>query len=372
MIRRALVVGGGIAGMATAIMLRRSGVPVDLIDLDPEWRVYGAGITITGPTLRAFEALGILDRVIAGAHTADGVQVCDVAGERLAVIPTPAPAGSRVPGSGGIMRPTLHKILSADVLALGTNVRLGVTVDAIENGAQAERVRFSDGTSGDYDLVVGADGVFSKVRSLLFPNAPAPQLTGQACWRLMTARLREIDRRHYFLGGPVKAGLTPVSASEMYMFVLENVDANVRVDPATFHRKLSDLLVAFGGPLAAVRADLNPESAIVYRPLETVLLPPPWHLGRTVIVGDAAHATTPQLASGAGMAVEDGLVLAEEMRRAASVEEGLRGFMRRRYERCRLVVENSVQLGRYEVDRAPVEAQTSLVALSLEKLAEAI
>jgi 2-polyprenyl-6-methoxyphenol hydroxylase-like FAD-dependent oxidoreductase len=72
------------------------------------------------------------------------------------------------------------------------------------------------------------------------------------------------------------------------------------------------------------------------------------------------------------MAVEDGLVLAEEMQRAATVEEGLRGFMRRRYDRCRLVVENSVQLGRYEVDGAPVEAQTSLVARSLEKLAEAI
>jgi 2-polyprenyl-6-methoxyphenol hydroxylase-like FAD-dependent oxidoreductase len=372
LIRRALVVGGGIAGMASAIMLRRNGVPVDLIDLDPEWRVYGAGITITGPTLRAFEALGILDRVIADAHTADGVQVCDVAGEPLSVIPTPSPAGSRVPGSGGIMRPTLHKILSGDVLALGANVRLGITVDEITNGTDAEHVRFSDGTSGDYDLVVGADGLYSKVRTLLFPNAPVPQFTGQACWRLMTRRLPGIDRRHYFLGGPVKAGLTPVSASEMYMFVLENVDVNVRVDPAVFYRKLSDLLVAYGGPLAEVRAALNPESSIVYRPLETMLLPAPWHAGRTVIVGDAAHATTPQLASGAGMAVEDGLVVAQEMQRAATVEEGLRGFMRRRYERCRLVVENSVQLGRYEVDRAPVEAQTSLVALSLEKLAEAI
>jgi 2-polyprenyl-6-methoxyphenol hydroxylase-like FAD-dependent oxidoreductase len=372
MIRRALVVGGGIAGMATAIMLRRNGVPVDLIDLDPEWRVYGAGITITGPTLRAFEALGILDRVIAGAHTADGVQVCDVAGEHLSVIPTPSPAGSRVPGSGGIMRPALHKILSDDVLALDTNVRLGITVDEIASKPDAEDVRFSDGTTGEYDLVVGADGLFSNMRARLFPNAPAPQFSGQACWRLMTGRLPGIDRRHYFLGGPVKAGLTPVSPSEMYMFVLENVEENVRIDPATFYRKLSDLLVAFGGPLAEVRAGLSPQSSIVYRPLETLLLPAPWHLGRTVIIGDAAHATTPQLASGAGMAVEDGLVLAEEMQHAPTVEEGLRRFMRRRYERCRLVVENSVQLGRYEVDRAPVEAQTSLVALSLEKLAEAI
>ena len=188
----------------------------------------------------------------------------------------------------------------------------------------------------------------------------------------MTARLPEIDRRHYYLGGPVKAGLTPVSATEMYLFVLENVPENIRVDPATFYVRLRALLAPYGGTLNTVREGLNASSAIVYRPLETVLLPAPWHAGRTIVIGDAAHATTPQLASGAGMAVEDGLVLADELRRAASVEDGLRAFMSRRFERCRLVVENSEQLGRYEVERAPVEAQTSLVQRSLERLAEAI
>jgi 2-polyprenyl-6-methoxyphenol hydroxylase-like FAD-dependent oxidoreductase len=372
MIRKALVVGGGIAGMATAIMLRRNGVPVDLIDLDPEWRVYGAGITITGPTLRAFAALGILDRVMTDAHTAEGVQVCAVDGSPVSVIDTPAPAGSNAPGSGGIMRPALHKILSGDVLAAGANVRLGITVDAIEHGASAEHVRFSDGTAGDYDLVVGADGLYSHLRSLLFPNAPGAQFTGQACWRLMTKRLPNIHRRHYYLGGPVKAGLTPVSRTEMYMFVLENVPENGRVDPATFPAKLRALLAPYGGALAEVRERIDADSSIVYRPLETVLLPAPWFVGRTVVIGDAAHATTPQLASGAGMAVEDGLVLADELQRASTVEEGLRHFMSRRYDRCRLVVENSVQLGRYEVARAPIEAQTALVQASLAKLAEAI
>ncbi len=372
MIGSALVVGGGIAGMSAAIMLRRSGVAVDLIDIDPNWRVYGAGITITGPTLRAFKALGILERIMRDAHTADGVQVCSVAGDPLTLIPTPAPLGSDVPGSGGIMRPALHAILSSDVLALGTNVRLGITIDAIAHAPAGEDVRFSDGTAGRYDLVVGADGLYSRVRALLFPNAPAPQFTGQACWRLMTERLPGIDRRHYFLGGPVKAGLTPVSRDEMYMFVLENVGENTWVDPETFSQRLRGLLTVYGGPLARVRDGISPASSIVYRPLEAVLLPAPWYAGRTVVIGDAAHATTPQLASGAGMAVEDGLVLVEELERAPSVEEGLAQFMRRRFERCRLVVENSVQLGVYEVERAPVEFQTALVEQSLRKLAEAI
>jgi 2-polyprenyl-6-methoxyphenol hydroxylase-like FAD-dependent oxidoreductase len=371
-IRHALVVGGGIAGMAATIMLRRSGVGVDLIDIDPEWRVYGAGITITGPTLRAFQALGVLDRVMNEAHTADGVQVCSVDGAPLTVIPTPAPAGSNVPGSGGIMRPTLHKILADDVLALRANVRLGLTVDAIAHDGDRTQVAFSDGTTGDYDVVIGADGLFSRVRTLVFPTAQSPQFTGQACWRLMTTRHPAIDRRHYYLGGPVKAGLTPVSSTEMYMFVLENVLEQTWVDPASFPERLRELLQPYGGVLADVRERIDADSAIVYRPLETLLLPAPWFVQRTVMIGDAAHATTPQLASGAGMAVEDGLVLAEELQRAETVEEGLRHFMSRRYDRCRLVVENSIQLGRYEVALAPVTAQTALVEDSLRVLAEPI
>ena len=115
--RRALIVGGGIAGMSTAITLGKIGMAVDLIDLDPHWRVYGAGISITGPTLRAFGALGILDAVRREGFTGDGIQVCDAQGAPSHVVPTPIVADDDVPGSGGIMRPVLHRILSEKTLA---------------------------------------------------------------------------------------------------------------------------------------------------------------------------------------------------------------------------------------------------------------
>jgi hypothetical protein len=87
--RRALVVGGGIAGMAAAIMLRRIGTSVKLIDLDPGWRVYGAGITITGPTLRAIKKLGIYEEVAAVAYVGHGIRVCDVTGRLVEEVATP-------------------------------------------------------------------------------------------------------------------------------------------------------------------------------------------------------------------------------------------------------------------------------------------
>jgi 2-polyprenyl-6-methoxyphenol hydroxylase-like FAD-dependent oxidoreductase len=369
---KALVVGGGIGGMTAAISLRRIGLEVDLIDLDPQWRVYGAGITITGATLRAFKALGILDPIVASAYAGDGIQVCDVAGHRLARVPTPLVADSDVPGSGGIMRPLLHKILSERTLAAGTSVRLGLTVDELRSDAEGVDVRFSDGTAGRYDFVVGADGVFSRVRTLLFPQSPKPQYTGQCVWRLVAPRPPEIDRRHYFLGGPVKVGLTPVSREEMYMFLLETTERRPVVPDDHLPVQLARLMEGYGGVLSDIRATLGEQSRIVLRPLEGFLLPKPWHLGRCMLIGDAAHPTTPQLASGAGMAVEDALVLADEIARQPSVEHAFAGFMARRYERCRLVVENSLEIGRREQQRAPIEAQTRLVEESLRVLAQPI
>jgi 2-polyprenyl-6-methoxyphenol hydroxylase-like FAD-dependent oxidoreductase len=370
-INKVLVVGGGIGGMSAAITLRQHGAQVDLVDLDPHWRVYGAGITITGATLRAFKALGILDEVIAQAYTGEGIQVCDRSGRRLSVVPTPA-AEAGVPGCGGIMRPLLHKILSSRTLAAQVRVQLGLTVDRLASDAEGVDVVFSDGHQARYDVVIGADGVFSRVRRLLFPEAPQPQYTGQSVWRIVARRPAEIDRRHFFLGGPVKVGLTPVSAEQMYLFLLETTPRRPVLGDAELDMELAGLLEGYGGVLRDILSRQVPDTKIVLRPLEGFLLPRPWHLGRTLLIGDAAHPTTPQLASGAGMAVEDALVLGEELQRAVTVEAAFAGFMARRYERCRLVVENSLEIGRREQRRAPIEEQTALVEASLRVLAQPV
>ena len=369
--RSALIVGGGIGGMATAIALSRRGIKVDLIDLDPQWRVYGAGITITGPTLRTFKGLGMLDEVMAEAYVGEGIRVCGVDGQQLQDLPTPMPEGAGVPGSGGVMRPLLHKILSGHTLASGTKVRLGLTVDSIKQDVEGIDAMLSDGSVERYDMLVGADGLFSRVRTLLFPNADKPAYTGQSCWRLATARPSTVDRRHYFLGGPVKVGLCPVSRDDMYMFLLEKTAQRYRA-PEELPSALAHLLEGYGGLLRTIREGLNAESRIVFRPLEAFVLPSPWHVGRAVLIGDAAHPTTPQLASGAGMAVEDALVLAEELGAATSVPNALASFMARRYERCRMVVQNSIEIGRLEQSGAPVESQTAVVQASLQKLSEPI
>jgi len=370
--RSILIVGGGIAGMSAAILLARSGARVDLIDLDAQWKVAGAGITITGPTLRAMQTLGILDEIRALGYTGNGIRVCRTDGSVIAELATPAPKGTDIEGSGGIMRPVLHRILSQQVLARGTNVTLGVTVESLRQDQNQVQVQLSDGVQGSYDLVIGADGLHSRVRKLLLADAPTPEYTGQCIWRVAVPRPANIDRRHFFLGGPVKVGLSPVSKDEMYLFLLETRGAPGWMTDERAHVELAHLLEGYGGVLRDIRSGLNGSARIVFRPLEAFFLPAPWHRGNVVLIGDAAHPTSPQLASGAGMAIEDAIVLAEELQRAPGVAQACNAFMGRRYERCRLVVENSLEIGRREQRGDSVESQTTLVEQSLRALAEPI
>lgn len=366
---RALVIGGGIAGMSAAIGLREAGLAVDLVDRDPEWRVYGAGITITGPTLRAMKQLGILAPVMERGYTADGLLVCSASGETLSKIDTDGPGTIGVPGAGGIMRPVLHQIMSERLLSLEPSVSLGVTVESLEIYGTVRAV-FSDGRRAEYDLVVGADGIYSKTRKQIFPDAPKPEYTGQVCWRLMMARHPDIDRRTYFLGGPSKVGLNPVAPEQMYMFLLERQGKIQRYDDETLYLRLRDLLELYGGVLEEVRSQLTASSNIVYRPLEAIFLEKPWYRGAAILIGDAAHATTPQLASGAGMALEDGIALGESVAGATSVADAFSRFMERRYDRCQLVVSRSLKIGELEVAGAPAEAQARVVQETLETLNE--
>jgi 2-polyprenyl-6-methoxyphenol hydroxylase-like FAD-dependent oxidoreductase len=347
-IRKALVIGGGIGGMCAAIELRKRDVEVDLVEIDAQWRVYGAGITISGPTLRAFKAVGVLPSIMQHGWCSDGLDLFLANGAPIGEIPSARIAGPDIPGTGGIMRPVLARILSEATRACGTRVRLGATFTAIEPDGDQVAVSFTDGTNGRYDLVIGADGCNSKVREALFPEAPKPRFTGQACWRAVVPRPPEIQRAAMFIGKNVKAGINPVSRDEMYLFFLDKRDHADHIGPEEWPAILKEELAEFTGIIGAIRDSITPQSRIIYRPLFALILQRPWHRGRVVLIGDAVHSTTPHLASGAGIAVEDALVLTEELEREPDVERALERFTARRYERCRLVVENSVRLGDIE------------------------
>lgn len=367
-VRHALVIGGGISGMCAAIELRKRGVHVDLVEIDPRWQVYGAGITLSGPTLRAFAQVGVIDDIMSEGWCADGLDLQTAHGQPIGQIPTPRVGRPDVPGGGGILRPVLARILREHTLAAGTAVRCGTTFESIEAVGEQVEVRCTDGRTDRYDLVVGADGLYSKVRQRLFPDAPKPRYTGQGSWRAVVPRPPEIVRATMSLGQHVKAGINPVSKDEMYLYVTERRESADHLDESRWPEELRRVLKDFGGLVGQIRDGLNEHSRILYRPFFAVLQPRPWHLGRVALIGDAVHATTPHLASGAGIGIEDAVVLAEELAGASDVEQALQAFTERRYERCRMVVENSLALGELERQHAPKEQHEALMRQTMQAL----
>ncbi len=367
---KVLIIGGGFSGMAAAIELRRQGVQVDLVEIDPGWRSYGAGISLGGATLRAFRRLGVLDAFLERGAATDNVDIFIPTGVKVATLPTPRLAGPEVPGNGGIMRPVLAAILAEATRAAGVTVRLGCTFTRIEQDADGVDVTFSDGGSGRYDLVVGADGLYSKVRATLFPDAPRPRYTGQGVWRAVLPRPPEVGAAMMWVGHKVKTGLNPVSRDQMYLFVTEDREDNSYIAPADFLPMLKGLLARFPAPLMQQVANrLDADSQIVYRPLESLLMPCPWYLGRVVLIGDSVHATTPHMAAGACIGIEDAIVLAEEVGKDGCVADALARYQERRWERCRIVVENSGRLGEIEIAGGDKEEHGKIMRETMMALA---
>ena len=351
-----LIVGGGIGGLTAAIALRRQGFDVEIIEKDPSWKVYGVGIIQQSNVVRAMDALGLLDHYLSAAFGFDFVEVYLPNGTRVARIPSPKLIEGR-PANLGIARPALHKVLGDRAIAAGARVRLGATALQIRDDGTSVEVQFSDGTQGTYDLVIGADGVHSETRRMVAPSAPAPEFTGQSVWRYNFPRPAELDCLRAY-EGPVGVGLVPLSESLMYMFVTTPEPGNPRYErnglAATMRAKLS----VAPPEIAALVPQITDDAAVVYKPEECIFLEGDWHRGRIVLVGDAVHATTPHLGQGAGMAIEDGIVLAEELARHDTPEQAFRAYQERRFKRCEFTIRLSrsicdSQLGKRErVDQA--------------------
>jgi 2-polyprenyl-6-methoxyphenol hydroxylase-like FAD-dependent oxidoreductase len=187
----------------------------------------------------------------------------------------------------------------------------------------------------------------------------------------MVPRPANVKGRHSYYGPRHKSGFNPVSQTEMYIYLVENVTGNPRVEPEEWPARMRGLLEDFGGYIGEVRETITDPARIVYRPVESMIMPKPWHKGRVVLIGDAVHTAPPQLASGAAIAIEDAIVLAEMLGGDGAVPDILDRFVARRFERCRLVVENSYQLGEWEKNPGAAGADPSaLQAASYAALAQ--
>src|SRR3954470_10743085 len=199
-VRKVLIVGGGIGGLCTAVGLRKADIECEIVEVNPRWDVYGVGIIQQANALRALAALGLAERAVAEGYGMDALELHTPTGDLIARIPQPRLAGPQFPATNAIARPRLHAILQDAVHAAGVPVRVGVTVQSLEQTPDHVNVSFTDGTTGEYDLVVGADGLRSLVRRMVFGEEFQPRFEGQMVWRYNLPKPDDVKDIWMFMG----------------------------------------------------------------------------------------------------------------------------------------------------------------------------
>jgi 2-polyprenyl-6-methoxyphenol hydroxylase-like FAD-dependent oxidoreductase len=351
-VRNVLVVGGGAAGTAAAILLAEGGVSVELIDIKPDVGALGSGITLQGNALRVLRQLGVWDKVRENGYVFNtlGLRAPDPNGTLIAEVDDIHSGGPDLPATMGMYRPTLARILVDRAVEAGAKVRFGTTYTALEQDDAGVDITFADGSTGRYDLVVGADGIRSQTRRTLgIDLTPGP--VGMGIWRAFTPRPASVTRTDLYYGGPCYiAGYTPTGEDSLYAFLVEDVQDRSTLSPEEALAVMRGLSQAYHGPWDDIRAVLTDPSRINYTAFESHLLDPPWHRGRVVLVGDAVHSCPPTIAQGAGQALEDGAVLAELLMSHEAIDDDVwRALIDRRYDRAKTVVDSSLQLVRWQL-----------------------
>lgn len=334
-----LIVGGGIAGLSAAIACGKNGEQCDVIDVSD--RVEGANISFNCRAVDALHELGVLDRCIAMGRASNAPPFAGAL-DRFGRVIAPTnddPSDTGLPRSIAIYRPRLAHILREAAEAHGAKITIGLTMEEFKQSGDAVSVTFSDGSSETYDLVIGADGYRSKVRAMLHGPDLQVEHKGQVIARWVFQAGEEIRPATYV--GPWGIILVVRTTDDLVYVASDFRSAKGEtVSPEQARQILSEKLAQIEDPnIRLVETYLTPASQVTAKAYETLYVPTPWHRGRVTLAGDAAHSITPYLSSGGGMAIEDAVVLAQELRSNSIIDEALDRYTERRGERTRRVYE---------------------------------
>jgi FAD-dependent urate hydroxylase len=318
---RILVVGAGLAGLAVARALRQAGFAPEVIERAERWDGGGTGMYLPANGVRALRALGLEAAVAGRAAPIRSQRLLDHRGRLLADIDLRELWGDVGPCLA-LPRVDLHRLLRE-----GVPVRLGRTVGSLERVDGPVGVTFDDGGAGEFDLVVGADGLHSSIRRLA-GDPRRPVAVGQRSWRFLATCPPEVTTWTVLLGRGASFLVIPVGGEAVYCYA-DTTDGDGDGDPV---RRLRERFAGFAGPVPGLLEQLDDPAKVHVAPIQQVAAEQ-WGRGAVVLVGDAAHGMSPNMAEGASLAFEDALVLAAGLRDAATVQQALAGFVARRSPR---------------------------------------
>jgi FAD-dependent urate hydroxylase len=350
--RTALVIGGGIAGPVAAMALQKVGIDASVFEAhDGHAEFVGSFLNLASNGLDALKAIDAHHQVIARGFPTPRMVMWSGSGKRLGEVAN----GLRLADgtvSITIERGQLHGALRGETLTRGITIHGGKRLVSVAPSERGVTARFADGTEAQGDLLIGADGIHSRTRHLVDPSAPSPRYNGQLSLggrARVTTVAPTPEVFHMIFGRRAFFGYSVREDGEVYWFAnmgWEGQPTRERLEaiaPTQWKEQLLGLFAGDAGPARNILSATTDELAAY--PVHDMPVVPTWHRDSMVVIGDAAHATSPSSGQGASMAIEDAIVLAQCLRDCEGVAKALETYERLRRKRVERVVAYSARVG---------------------------
>ncbi len=340
-----LIIGGGIGGLTAAVALRQRGIDAAVYEAAPELRPVGKGIWVPTNAMTVFQRLGLADEISRAGWTLEQIQIRDIADGVLQDVDLRCVAAQYGHSTVSIHRAALVQILAA-ALPAGI-LHLDKRCVGLDQNEREMIVRFADGTTARADVLFGADGIRSAIREKLIPGIPL-RYSGQTCYRgIADCELPpDIARTCWEIwGGAIRIGFSAVGPRQLYWFAPQLAPADSPVPEAPLADWLADQYAGFPSPVPEMLRS-TPSAEIIRTDLYDFAPLRRWSQGRVVLLGDAAHAMTPNLGQGGAQAVEDAYVLAEQLARCPQPQAACLAYEKVRLHKVRWIVNMAWKHGR--------------------------
>lgn len=337
------VIGAGIGGLALAISLQKKGIPTEIFEAAPQFGEVGAGINLAINAMQIFEKLGFAEAIYEAGHHIKVMNITDEQFSPLSQIPLTEFEQEFGVKSTAIHRATLHNILVSQLS--NTPVHLNKKLRTIAKKDQGFQLTFEDGSTHKAAIVIGADGIHSVVRQQLFPPSELRQAK-QICWRGVTAFPLSKAHQNQLTeawGKGKRFGYGWIADGLVYWYALTDFKKDFRQEFANVD--LEKLFEDFH-PLVKKIIQATPKKQIITNEMLDLKPVKKWSLGRASLLGDAAHATTPNMGQGACQAIESAWALSHLLAAENSIEQAFIKYEKLRKKKAIQVVQNSWRIGK--------------------------
>lgn len=338
-----IIVGGGIAGLCAAIGLHRLGIEAHVYEGASELRGIGAGFGLAANAMQALEHLGLKEEIIAIGHYLDSYNVMDQQGNILVAPNTKSISQKYKQDNFAIHRVDLHQFLLSKIPK--HQIHLGKRAVSLDQHGKHIHVQFADGTQASGEALLIADGVHSMLRQQLIPESK-PRYSGYTCWRATIDNSSiQLKKGTETWGHKGRFGMTPLVGNRIYWYAcINSISQNpVLKNWTTAH--LLDNFKDYHAPIPTVLSETK-DADLIWNDIIDIVPLRQLAFDNILLMGDAGHATTPNLGQGACQAIEDTAVLLDELSMGKSIAEAFKGFENRRLGRVNYICNTSWRIGK--------------------------